>query len=267
VVDALRVYGHLIGAQVRSQLAYRTSFALDVAGTSLISFLDFLAVLVLFHNVPRLAGWSVREVAFLYATSAVAFAFADLMVGHLDALGQRLRTGTFDVMLVRPRGTLFQLIASDVTLRQVGRAVQGAAVLAYAVSGLHVDWDAGRVAVLALMLPTGFVIFTSVWIASICVVFWTIEGREFTSAFTYGGQFLAQYPVDIYSAWLRRFLAYLVPMAFVSYFPALYVLGKPDPLGLPRLLQFSSPLVAVAAASAAGLLWRASVRRYRSAGG
>jgi ABC-2 type transport system permease protein len=267
VVDALRVYRHLIGAQVRSQLAYRVSFALDVVGTSLIAFLDFVAVLVLFHNVPRLAGWSVHEVAFLYATSAVAFAFADLVAGHLDTLGQRLRTGNFDVLLVRPRGTLFQLVGSDLSLRQVGRALQGAAVLAFAVSGLDVEWDAGRVVMLAVMLPAGFVIFTSVWIASICVVFWTIEGREFTSAFTYGGQFLAQYPVDIYSAWLRRFLAYLIPMAFVSYFPALYVLGKHDPLGLPRLLQFSSPLVAVAAAVTAGFLWRASVRRYRSAGG
>jgi ABC-2 type transport system permease protein len=56
-------------------------------------------------------------------------------------------------------------------------------------------------------------------------------------------------------------------MAFVAYFPALYVLDKPDPLGLPRVLQFLSPLVAVVAAGLAGLVWRAAVRRYRSAGG
>ena len=34
-------------------------------------------------------------------------------------------------------------------------------------------------------------------------------------------------------------------MAFVAYFPALYILDKPDPLGLPEFLQFVSPLVAV----------------------
>jgi ABC-2 type transport system permease protein len=267
VVDALAVYRHLIGAQIRSQLQYRASFALDLAGTFLISFLDFLAVLVLFHNVPRLAGWSVHEVAFLYATSSVAFAFADLIVGHLETLSLRLRTGTFDIMLVRPRGTLFQMIASELALRRLGRFAQGFVVLVYALSGAHVDWDVGRAAMLVTMIPVGVVIFSSVWVAGMCVMFWTTEGGEFTNAFTYGGQFLTQYPIDIYSAWLRRFLAYLIPMAFVSYFPALYILDKRDPLGLPQFLQFSSPLLAAAAGCAAGLIWRAAVRRYRSAGG
>jgi ABC-2 type transport system permease protein len=58
-----------------------------------------------------------------------------------------------------------------------------------------------------------------------------------------------------------------VPLAFVAYFPALYLLDKPDPLGLPRVLEFSSPVVAVITAAAAGLVWRFAVRHYRSAGG
>jgi ABC-2 type transport system permease protein len=56
-------------------------------------------------------------------------------------------------------------------------------------------------------------------------------------------------------------------MAFVAYFPALYVLDKPDPLGLPRAFQFASPLVALFAAVAAAGAWRIAVRHYRSAGG
>jgi ABC-2 type transport system permease protein len=266
-LEGVVVYRRLIGAQIRSQLQYRGSFALDLLATFLISFLDFLGILVLFHNIPRLSGWSVHEVAFLYANSAVAFALADLVVGHLDHLGQRLRAGTFDVILVRPRGSLFQLVASDIGLRQVGRFAQGVVVFVYAASGLDVHWDAGRVAMVVLMVPTGFVLFASVWIAAMCVVFWTTEGGEFTSAFTYGGQFLTEYPIDIYSQWLRRFLAYLIPMAFVSYFPALYVLDKEDPLGLPRFLQFSAPVVAVLAFLAARGIWSVAVRHYRSAGG
>ena len=90
---------------------------------------------------------------------------------------------------------------------------------------------------------------------------------QLTSPTGGGGNFLAQYPIDIFSSWLRRFLAYIVPLAFVCYFPALYILDKPDPLGLPRLLEFSSPLVAAIAAVIAGLVWRGAVRHYRSAGG
>jgi ABC-2 type transport system permease protein len=267
VVDAVVVWGRLVGAGIRSQLQYRTSFALDFVGSFLIAFLDFLAVLVIFHNTPRLAEWSVHEVAFLYALSSIAFALTDLAIGHLDLLPQLVRDGNFDILLVRPRGTLLQVIARDFQLRRLGKAAQGAVVLVYALSSLHVDWTFPRAAVLAASLLSGIVIFASVWILFACIAFWTVDGGEFTNAFTYGGNFLAQYPIDIYGAWLRRFLAYLVPLGFVCYFPALYILGKPDPLGLPHVLQFLSPAVAVAVALVAGALWRFCVRRYRSAGG
>jgi ABC-2 type transport system permease protein len=267
VVEPLFLWRRLVGAQIRSQLQYRTSFVLDVTGAFLISFIDFLAVLVIFHNVPQLGTWSVHEVALLYAVSSISFALTDLTIGHLDQFPQKVRDGNFDILLVRPRGTLYQVISSDFALRRLGKAAQGVVVLVYALASLHVDWTVGRAALLAVAVPAGSVIFASVWVVGACLAFWTTDGGEFTNAFTYGGTFLAQYPVDIYSAWLRRFLAYIVPLAFVSYFPALYVLGKPDPLGLPRLLDFASPFVALAAALIAGTIWRAAVRRYRSAGG
>jgi ABC-2 type transport system permease protein len=266
VADAFVVYWRLVGAQLRSQLQYRVSFTLDLAGTFVISFIDFLAVLVIFHNIPRLGGWSVHEVAFLYGASSISFATCDLLVGHLDLFPARIRQGTFDMLLIRPRGTLFQVLAGEVTLRRLGRVAQAVVVLVYALAGLSIAWNAGRVAVLALMLVSGLVIYGAVWVTGCCLAFWTTEGGEFTNAFTYGGNFLTQYPVNIYSEWARRFLAYVVPMAFVAYFPALYILDKPDPLGLPSFLRFVSPLVAVAAAVVAGSVWRLAVRHYRSTG-
>ena len=94
---------------------------------------------------------------------------------------------------------------------------------------------------LVVMVPAAIVIFSSVWVVGGCLAFWTTDGGEFSNAFTYGGNFLTQYPIDILGVWLRRFLAYIVPLAFVCYFPALYVLDKPDPLGLPGIVEFLSP--------------------------
>ena len=267
MAESFAVYCRLAGANIRAQLQYRVSFVIDVMATFLISFLDFLAVLIIFHNVPRLAGWNVHEVAFLYGTSAIAFALAELVVGHSEQLAMRLRTGTFDVLLARPRGTLYQVAASDLPLRRLGRAAQGTVVFVYALAGAQIDWTPGRVAMVFVMVPTGILLFASMWVAALCLLFWTVDGSEFTNAFTYGGAFLTQYPVDIYAQWLRRFLAYLIPTAFICYFPSLYILGKDDPLGLPRVVQFIAPLVALAGAGVAGLAWRSAVRHYRGAGG
>jgi ABC-2 type transport system permease protein len=267
VADSVALYVRLVGARLRSQLQYRTSLALETVGMFVTGVLDFAVILVLFHNVPALGGWTISEVALLYGISGCAFALTDMAIGHLDRLSQLVREGNFDLVLVRPRGTLFQILTTDFHVRRLGKAAQASIVLGYALAANDIPWTPGRAAALVIAIVAAVVIFSSVWIAFICIVFWAVEGTETANTFTYGGQFLTQYPINIYEAWLRRLMAFVVPMAFVAYFPALYILDKPDPLGLPVFLQFFSPLVAVAAAGVAGLVWRRAVGHYQSAGG
>jgi ABC-2 type transport system permease protein len=267
VADVATLYLRLVGARLRSQLQYRASLALESVGQALVGLLDFAAILVLFHNVPALGEWTVAEVALLFGLSGLAFSLTDAATGNLDRLPQLIRDGNFDLVLVRPRGTLFQVATSDFQLRRFARALLALGVLVYALTANDIAWTVPRVAVLIAAIPAGIVVFTGVWVTVICIVFWVVEGTETANTFTYGGQYLAQYPINIFDDWLRRFLAYLVPTAFVVYFPALYVLDKQDPLGLPRFFQFLSPLAAIAAAVVAGAVWRTAVRHYQSAGG
>jgi len=265
--DSLALYGRLVRGHVRSQLQYRTSFAADVLASTVVSALDFLAILIIFSNVPALGGWTIAEVGVLFGLSTVAFALTDLVVGHLDRLPDLIRSGTFDLVLVRPRGTLFQVIASDFALRRLGRAIQGLAVLGWAFANVEVTWTWGRVAFLPIALLAAVGIFAGVWITLICIVFWFVDGRETVNAFTDGGTFLAQYPLEIYGTWVRRFFAYVVPSAFVAYFPATYVLDRSPVDDVPSWLALGSPLVAVAVLTVGGMTWRFAVRHYRSAGG
>jgi ABC-2 type transport system permease protein len=265
-IATLRIYRRLVGARIRGQLQYRLSFGLNVAGAALISFLDFATILVLFNRVDALGDWSVSQVAFLYGIACVSFAFTDLVVGHLDLLPRMIREGEFDLVLIRPLGSLFQVVSSDFSLRRLGKAAQGGAVLAVAVPYLDVQWTAGRVAMTAVAIVAGAVIYAGVWVAFATVAFWLVDSMEVANAFTYGGNFVAQYPINIFGPWLRRLVVFVVPIAFVAYFPALYVLDKDDPLGLPQAFRFASPLVAVAVCAAGGLVWRLAVRHYRSTG-
>ena len=265
--EGLELYGRIIAARIRAQLQYRTSFVLESVGMFFVTFLDFVVILIIFANVPALAGWSRAEVALLYGIAALSFALTDLVVGQLDWLSEWVRDGTFDGMLVRPRSTLFQVIASDFQIRRVGKLLQGLVVLVFALVALDIQWTPLRALVLVAAVPIGAAIFISIWVLMISIVFWTVDGREAANAFTYGGSFLAQFPMNIYDRWVRRLLGYIVPIAFVAYFPSLYILDKPDPLGLPAVLQFVGPLVAVASAFAAAFVWRFAVRHYQSAGG
>lgn len=267
MAELAAIYVRLVGSRARSQLQYRLSAALQLVGTTLIALLDLVIVVVVFDKVPELDGWTLEEVALLYGIASISFALTDLAIGHLDRLPQMIREGSFDQVLVRPLPSLLQVVASDFALRRLGKALQGLAVLVWALTVVEIDWTVGRVAMIPLAIASGAVIYAGVWIALATIAFWIVDAIEFVNAFTYGGNFLSQYPVTIFGRWLRGLVVFVIPIAFVAYFPALYVLDKTDELGVPSWFRYSSPLVAVGVALAARLVWGNAVRHYRSAGG
>ena len=260
------IYPKLIGAKIRSQLVYRASFAVDFVSQVMAQSYELIVILVLFSQVNALGGFTKNEVLLMYAFAGAAFGVADLFAGQLDNLPTYIRTGTFDVLLMRPLGTLPQLMVSDIRLRRIGRITGALAVMAYALSHVAIDWTPAKV-VLAILTPmAGAVIYSAVWVEACSICFWIVEGREFANAVTYGSNAFTSYPINVYSAPLRWVMAFIVPGAFVAYYPSLALLGKEDPLGLPGWVGWTSPLVAALAATVAGLVWRFAVRHYRGTG-
>ena len=266
MVETLRVYRVLAGARVRSDMQYRVSFALFTISQFTVVGLDFVAILIVFTNVHALAGWSLREVAFLYGMANLSFSLADLTISPIETVQDQIRTGAFDRLLLRPASPMAQVIADQFSLRRLGKVAEAGLVFGIACAVVDIHWTAARVGLTALSVVTGAVIFSSLWVLTSCLCFWWVEGREAQNALTYGGNFLAQYPMGIYGSWLRRLLAYTVPIAFVNYFPAVRILGRHDLLGMPSWISFVAPVVAVGATLAAAAMWRVSIRHYRSTG-
>jgi ABC-2 type transport system permease protein len=267
VAELLRIYLRLVGARARAQLEYRASLVLQLLGTAALTVIDFVAILVLFENVDALDGWTLEEIALLYAIATISFALTDLVVGHLDLFPQMIRDGTFDQILVRPLPSLLQVVASDFSLRRIGKALQGGGVLVFALVRLELDWTPGKVLVLVGAVLAGTVIYAAVWVALATVAFWIVDAIEFVNAFTYGGSYLAQYPLTIFGRWLRGLVLFVLPLAFVAYFPALVLLDRESGLPLPAELGYLTGLVALVAALVASVVWTGAVRHYRSAGG
>jgi ABC-2 type transport system permease protein len=266
VRDGFEMWRRLVGARVRAQLQYRTSFALNTAASFVLTFIDFVVVLALFTHVTALGGWSVQQVALLYGISGLGIAIADMFIGHIDMINLDIRSGQFDVVLLRPVGTLLQVMASDLALRRIGRIGQAAVVLVYALTAADIAWNPLRVALLPVGVVCGAFIFGATFVLGGCITFWTVGSAEVANAFTYGGNTMTSYPLNIFGPWLRRTLAFVVPLAFVTYFPGLYLLDKPDPLGFPTAFQFLAPVAAAVFVGITGYAWRASVRHYRSTG-
>ncbi|WP_231626941.1 ABC transporter permease [Streptomyces apocyni] len=264
--DGLRAYGFIVAMWVRSTLTYRASFAMTVFGSFTATAFDFIAILLMFSHVDALGGYSLGEIAFLYGTTGTAFGLTELLMGSVSRLGHRVRDGTLDTLLVRPVPVLVQVAADRFALRRIGRLAQGLFVLVYALFVIEVHWTPVKVLMVPMMLLSGAAIFAAVFVAGAAFQFVAQDASEVQNAFTYGGNTLLQYPPSIFAKDLVRGVTFVLPLAFVNWVPALYVLDRENPIGLPQWLAFLPPLVAVGCCALAGLAWRAGLRSYRSTG-
>ncbi|MFJ7296881.1 ABC transporter permease [Streptomyces collinus] len=266
LAEGLRAYRLIAGMWIRSSMTYRTSFVVTVLGNLTVTGLDFVAILLMFSQVDSLGGWSLAEVAFLYGLSVTSFGIADLALGSMDVLGARMRDGSFDTLLVRPAPVLAQVGADRFALRRLGRITQGAVVLGWALASVDVDWNAAKVLLVPVMVVSGAAIFSAVFVAGASFQIYAQDAAEVQNAFTYGGTTLLQYPPTVFGKDLVRGVTFMLPLAFVNWVPATYVLGRPYPVGLPGWTAFASPLVAGVCCALAGMVWRTGLRSYRSTG-
>ncbi|GIE84786.1 ABC transporter permease [Actinoplanes regularis] len=262
----LRAYAALAGAQARSVFSYRSSFVIELVGNVGATVFDVLTVLVLFRATDRIGGFTLPEALLMAGITSAGFALADFVVGNVDRLKTYVRAGTLDAVLVRPLAALPQLLLMDLPIRKLVRVVFGFGVLAVAIGLNDPDWTPARVSLIVLAPLSCAVFMGSIFVISASLAFWWVDSGELGSAFTYGGKDFASYPITVYGPAFRGLFAYALGFAFISYQPALALLGRADPLGLPSWAGFAAPVAAFAVAAVAAGVWRTGIRHYRSTG-
>lgn len=267
MLDSMGLYARYAGVSVRSQLQYRGSVAMMAVGHFLITGVEFLAVWTLFHRFTRLGDWNLREVALLYGLVSMSFALSEALARGFDVFPGVIRRGDFDRVLLRPRSTVFQISASEVQLLRIGRFTQGLIVFLWAAAGSEVAWSAPKAGLAVLTVAAGALMFSGLFILGGVLCFWSTESLEIVNISTYGGVDTAKFPISIYPSWFRRIFTFVIPLACVTYFPALAILSKKDALlDAPQWFQWGAPLLGIVFYVVCLQVWHLGVRHYRSTG-
>lgn len=139
----MRLYLKYFSIHLRSAMQYKTSFFLTVLGQFLVSFSMFLGIYFMFSRFHTVEGFSYQEVLLCFAIVLMAFSLAECFARGFDAFPSMLGNGQFDRILVRPRGAVFQVLASKMELTRLGRLLQAVLVFAYVIpaSGIVWRWD------------------------------------------------------------------------------------------------------------------------------
>ena len=247
-------------------MQYKMSFFLQALGQFLVNGAEFVGIYSLFIRFGNIKGWILPEVAVFYGLAAISFAFSQSLTTGFSNMGHFIKSGELDRILLRPRSTELQLFGFEFSLKKMGRLVQGLIVLFYGFAHLTISWTPGKVLMIFWTITGSCVLFMGLMMIQAAISFWTIESLEIMNTLTYGGQETCRYPMDIYLSGFRKFFTWIIPLACINYYPALFIMGKEDPLGSTSVFQMFAPLAGFLFFAAALLFWRFGIRFYKSTG-
>jgi ABC-2 type transport system permease protein len=259
----IRLYARLQLVHLRAALEYEADFWLGIVGVACTHGAGLIFLWALFANVPQVAGWSVWEVALLYALSIIPRGLVELLADGAWDLRTLVNRGELDRLLLRPLAPAMQVLTHSTSIHGLGSVLLGGAVLVRASIGAGLNWTPSNLALLLVTLASSTVLIGALNLLSNSVVFWE---PSTTGTFPFMAQnFLefAKFPLSLYHRLLQGLLTWVLPFAFVSYYPGLVLLGRPE---ANTLLGWGAPGAGLAVALLTALVWHAGLRRYQGTG-
>ena len=247
-------------AKVR--VSYRADFLIGLATSVAATVCSFGFVLVLFSNIPRLADWRLEEVLFLYGFSLIPFGLFNVLSLNLYEFGSTyIIEGKFDRVLLRPIGSLFQVLFETFRIESFHEVALGLLVVGWAAQRLAIRWTLADAAMLLFYSLCGSVIYIAVFLLLSTVSFW-FEDRIGLHPPAWNLIAFGRYPLSIYSGFIQFFLSWIIPFGFATFYPSVRLLHRTE-------FRSYAPLVPVVAAACLGValfVWNQGVRRYASTG-
>ena len=256
----------LAGAYVRSRLQYRLSFWMMciaiVAGEACM--VGLLGALL--SKFRALDGWTLAEIVFLYGLANLAYSLMHISGSQLDDFDRYIVRGELDTVLIKPVPPLFYILASRVELHHAARALTSVAIFILALNLAHIRWSMSVAVFTVTTVLCGGAIMFALLLVSATVALWTTKSGKLTDLLITATKEAATFPISIYPLAVRLVLTFILPVAFVTYYPAQRLLQKEEFLGMPELFQFGAPVVALVMLGVGYLFWFYGLRRYQSTG-
>lgn len=258
----LGIFGHYFRQFVKTRLAYRLDFLVDTMAVSFALLVQLAMLGVLFSKVETLKGWSYHQVLFIYGFSLVPLGIFNLTSLNLYRFSDRfIIQGHFDRVLLRPVSTLGQVMFERFNVAGLNEIVIGTAVMAYAAVKMDYRPELRDLLAVFILGPSASLVYTGVFLTLTSVSFW-FEDRMGLAPPVYNMIRFARYPITIFGSAVRFLLTFILPFAWVAFYPATWFLGSPEFSRLALL----TPAVGLVVFGGAVLVWRTGVRNYSSTG-
>jgi len=260
----MRRHLRLLAVQLRASTALALQYRLEFLGQGALALLwtgwSLVPLLVVFGRRDGVAGWTFEE-------ALVVMGWFTLMKGVLEgavnpslaSVVEHIRKGTLDFVLLKPADAQFLVSTARFMPWRVIDVLAGLVIFVVAFLRMGRAPGPGAVAAAVLLLGCATLVLYSLWILVISAAFYVVKidnlSYLFSSIFD-----AARWPASVFRGALRLFFTFVVPLALMTTYPALALLGKLD-----AALAAQATVGALAFAAVARLAWTRAIGAYTSA--
>ena len=254
----------IVRAQLRASAAlalqYRVEFVVEGVLAVLWVAVTLIPILVVFGRTEAIAGWSFPEVLLVLGWFVALKGFLEGAVSpSLMNVIEHVRKGTLDFILLKPADAQLLVSVAKIEPWRIVDLAGALAIFVYAFRKLgRVPSIADVAAALAMLLAALLVLYSiAILVVSIAFIAVRVDNLLylFQSVFD-----VARWPSTVFRGALAVVFTYVLPLALMTTYPALALLGKLTPA-----TAFGALAGTLLFAGFARLAWRASIGRYTSA--
>lgn len=257
----LKIYFTFTLQYIKRLVNYRLDFAIGVLSFVFVQISGILLITLVFQQIPDLNGYSFEQMVFFYGFFQLPRGLDHLITDNIWLIPNKIRTGELDRHLLRPINPLFQIVAERFQHEALGELVVGILLIAITFPSLGVAPTLGIWFLIGVLIVIGALIYTSIKLLTASISFWTMNSMQ-VMVTVYNISDFAKYPITIFPTLIQTIVTYVVPFAFVSFFPASVLLNQAN--GLSILLQAALALLMIGCAAL--WLWNKGLSGYQSSG-
>lgn len=257
-----RLYRVLIKQFFKTLVQSKVDFLMGLFGFFFTQVLGIAFLYLIFDKIPNLNGWTLSQLIFIYGFAQIPRGIDHLFTDNIWLVAWRMVVnGDFDRYMLRPMNVFFQIICEKLQPDAVGELLIGTILIIMSLSKGIVIVDGMHIVMFIVSVIAGAVIYTSIKLLFASLSFWIKRSGPFLQV-AYEMADFAKYPVEIYSKPIQFILTFVIPFAFVAYFPASYFLIQKSALTTVGI----ECLIAVILSILAYSIFKIGISRYESAG-
>ena len=228
--------------------------------------LGFATIKFVVEQFGEINGWDYGQLAFLYGISVISHALSMIFFVQGWFMGFFVIEGEFDRFLTRPLSVLYQFFFTNINVFGLTDLVPGILVFIYGCNKTDFSFTAANILGIIVMLIGAVLIRGGIYILLGSTSLWTKSANDF-------GQYTQEifdkttmYPLSMYPEGLQLILTFIIPIGWVSFYPASGLLGIETAFSAGGLGVWITLFAGIAVMLVAGAVFRIGMKRYESAG-